>query len=45
MKKEYISPNVALVELSTGDIMNISVNIVGGDIGENPDGFATFEEL
>ena len=44
MKKEYISPNVALVELSTGDIMSISVNIVGGDIGENPDGFAIFED-
>ena len=44
MKKEYTSPNLSLDDISTGDIMNISVNIVGGDIGENPDGFATFED-
>ena len=42
MKKEYISPDIAYIGLSTGDIMNFSINAVGGDIGENLDGNVFF---
>ena len=44
MKKEYISPDISVIGLATGDIMNLSVNSVSGDIGENPDGNVFFED-
>ena len=42
MKKEYISPAIAVIGLATGDIMNFSVNPTAADIGENPDGNVFF---
>lgn len=44
MKKEYISPDVAFLALSTCDIVTFSIIDIAGDIGENFDGNAMFGE-
>ena len=44
MKKEYISPEVSLIALTTCDIVTFSILGLAGDIGENLDGNALFGE-
>ena len=44
MKNEYVSPEIVCIGLKTGDIMNLSIGQIAGDIGDNPDGNAMFGE-